>query len=90
MKGPTTVRAMSLAPSGEDGLVSSQIGLSDSVGFATMTGIGGATVALADRGVFGLSTAIVINAVGASTLAILGAVLLSRRVVGPRRDFDQP
>ena len=78
--GPTTVRALALAPEGHDGIVSSQISLSDSIGFATMGGIGGAMVALADRDTFSLRTAIVVNAAIAATLAVLGAII-SRRVL---------
>ncbi len=78
--GPTTIRALALAPEGHDGIVSSQISLSDSIGFATMGGIGGAMVALADRDVINLKTAIVLNAAIAATLAVLGATI-SRRVL---------
>lgn len=80
--GPTTVRALSLAGDGQDGIVSSQISLSDSVGFAMMGGIGGAMVALADRDVFSLRTAILLNAVISATLAVLG-IAISRRVLTP-------
>ena len=80
--GPTTVRALALAPEGHDGIVSSQISLSDSIGFATMGGIGGAMIALADRDTFSLRTAIVLNAAIAASLAVLGAVI-SPRVLAP-------
>lgn len=78
--GPTTIRALALAPEGHDGIVSSQISLSDSIGFATMGGIGGAMVALADRDTFSLRTAIVVNAAIAATIAVLGTII-SRRVL---------
>ena len=81
--GPTTVRALALAPEGHDGIVSSQISLSDSIGFATMGGIGGAMIALADRDTFSLRTAIVLNAAIAASLAVLGAVI-SPRVLAPQ------
>ena len=46
---PTTVASMSYADPGQEGQVSSQLHLADSLGFSMMGGIGGAIVAMADR-----------------------------------------
>ena len=45
---PTTVTAMSHAQDGTEGLVGGQVSLADAIGFSTMGGIGGATVAIAE------------------------------------------
>ncbi len=76
--GPTMVRALALAADGQDGIVSSQITLSDSVGFALMGGIGGAMVALADREVFSLRTAIAVNMAVSATIAAVGLAISGR------------
>ena len=76
---PATVAAMSYAVDGREGAVSSQVTLADAVGFSLMGGIGGATVAIADRTSWSLSNALATNFAMAIGLALLGA-LASRRI----------
>ena len=76
---PATVAAMSYAVDGNEGEVSSQIALADSVGFSLMGGIGGATVAIADRTSWSLASALGTNFALAAALALLGA-FAARRV----------
>ncbi len=76
---PTTVATMSYATEGTEGKVSSQISLGDALGFSVMGGVGGATVAVADRGTIHISTALGINFALAFGLAMLG-VLASGRI----------
>ena len=47
----TSVSAMGQAPKGREGLVGSQLGVADALGFATIGAIGGGLVGAADRGV---------------------------------------
>ncbi|MGD9704756.1 MAG: MFS transporter [Acidimicrobiia bacterium] len=77
---PTTVTAMGTAVPGEEGLVSSQMNMADSLGFALMGGLGGAVVAFADRTSVSLSSAILFNMGLALAMAMLGFVA-SRGVV---------
>ena len=70
---PATVAAMSYAVDGREGEVSSQIALADAVGFSLMGGIGGATVAIADRTSLSLAGALGTNFALAAALALLGA-----------------
>ena len=76
---PATVAAMSHAVDGREGEVSSQISLADAVGFSLMGGIGGATVAFADRTSWSLAGALGTNFALAGALALLGA-FAARRV----------
>ncbi len=76
---PATVTAMSYAVDGREGEVSSQIALADAVGFSLMGGIGGATVAIADRTSWSLAGALGTNFALAAGLATLGA-FAARRV----------
>ena len=76
---PATVTAMSYAVDGREGEVSSQIALADAVGFSLMGGIGGATVAFADRTSWSLAGALGTNFALAAALALLGA-FAARRV----------
>jgi MFS family permease len=69
---PCTVSAMSYAEEGREGAVSSQVNLADSVGFSLMGGIGGATVALADRTSWPLRAALGTNFALAALLACVG------------------
>lgn len=75
---PTTVVAMSFAEPGREGEVSSQVTLADSVGFSLIGGIGGATVAAADRSSWSLTGAIGTNFAIAGVLAILGIAAATR------------
>ncbi|MFZ9628100.1 MAG: MFS transporter [Ilumatobacteraceae bacterium] len=76
---PTTVTAMGYATDGDEGHVSSQIALADSIGWSVMGGVGGATVAIADRGSIGIQSAIGTNFAIAIVLALLG-IAVSRRI----------
>lgn len=76
---PATVAAMSYATDGREGEVSSQVTLADAVGFSVMGGLGGATVAIADRTSWSLQSAIGVNFAMAIGLCALG-VLAARRV----------
>lgn len=69
---PATVSAMSYAEEGREGAVSSQVNLADSLGFSLMGGIGGATVALADRTEWSLRAALGTNFALAAALAVVG------------------
>ena len=71
---PSTVATMSYATDGREGLVSSQVRLSESLGFSLMYGVGGAMVAVADRTALTLTAALAINFGLAATCAIAGIV----------------
>lgn len=79
---PTSVTVMEFAETGREGEVSSQIALADALGFSLMGGIGGAAVAVADRGSVTISTALGVNFALALVLALVGAVA-SRRIRRP-------
>ena len=76
---PTTVATMTYATDGAEGKVSSQVALADALGFSLMGGIGGATVAVADRTSMSIGTAIGINFALAFAVAMVG-VIVSRRI----------
>jgi len=78
---PTSVTAMSHATDGQEGELGSQINLADSLGYSLMGGIGGATVAIADRSALALDTALGVNFIVAAGLAGLG-IVLARRIAG--------
>jgi len=80
---PATVAAMSYAVDGREGEVSSQVTLADAVGFSLMGGVGGATVAIADRSTWSLTAALGTNFALAIGLSALG-VLACRRVESAR------
>jgi hypothetical protein len=75
---PTSVAAMTHAESGRDGQVASQVNLADSIGFSLMGGLGGASVAVADRGTWTLTTSLTIIFSAALALAVVGALLAHR------------
>jgi hypothetical protein len=75
---PSTVATMSYATPGNEGRTSSVISLSDALGFSVMGGIGGATVALADRNGSGIPVAIGANIALAVGLTLLGAAVSGR------------
>jgi hypothetical protein len=75
---PSTVATMSYASPGVEGKVSSQVNLSDALGFSLMGGIGGAAVAVADRGSIHIATALGLTLALAVVLALAGAVLSGR------------
>ena len=73
---PTTTAAMSYAAVGREGNVSSQVQLSDALGFSLMGGLGGAVVAVADRTSFSLTGAIGTNfglAIGCAALGFVAS-----------------
>ena len=82
---PTSVSAMAYAEPGSEGRVGSQINLADSIGFAVMGGLGGATVAVSDRTSWPLTHALFTNFAAAAVLAVAGAVIAGR-VVARRAD----
>jgi hypothetical protein len=71
---PTTLAAMSFAEPGREGTVSGQTHFADALGFSLMGGIGGATIAIADRTSLGLRPAIGINFSLAVGCAVLGLI----------------
>ena len=76
----TTTFAMTSTDERTAGRVSGQISMADSLGYATVGGIGGAIVALSERGTIALTTALVITfAISVAAAAV--AVVASRRVV---------
>ena len=75
---PTSVAAMTHAEPGRDGVIASQVNLADSIGFSLMGGLGGATVAIADRGTWSLSSALVTNFSAAFLLTVIGGLLAHR------------
>jgi MFS family permease len=76
---PTTVAAMSYASDGNEGNVSSQVQLTDALGFSLMGGIGGALVAYSDRSSWPLRDALATCFVLAA-LCALGGLVASRGV----------
>lgn len=75
---PTSVAAMSHADEGGDGVVASQVNLADSIGFSLMGGLGGASVAIADRGTWDLRSSLLLNFAAALALAVCGLLLAHR------------
>ena len=72
---PSTIAAMSYATEGNEGLVSSQVNLADSVGFSLMGGIGGATVAIAERTSWPLRDALGLNFALAAAMTLVGVAV---------------
>jgi MFS family permease len=84
---PTTVVAMGSAASGQEGLVSSQVNIADSLGFATISTFGGAIVAITEHTSLRLAPALVALFSVAAVLAGVGAVLAGR-IVRPAELLD--
>ncbi|HTH06553.1 MAG TPA: MFS transporter [Ilumatobacteraceae bacterium] len=80
---PTSVTSMSYATEGREGLVGSQVALADALGFSLMGGIGGAMVAVADRGAWSITSAIATIFAIAAGLSVLGTV--ASRNIRPAR-----
>src|SRR5829696_7652493 len=74
----TSITTMGSAAEGSEGLVSSQLQIADTLGFALVGGIGGALVALADRTALSLSTALAIELFIALGWALLGVAISGR------------
>jgi len=79
----TSVSAMGQAPAGQEGLVGSQLGVADALGFATIGAIGGALVGVADRGVLDLAPALALVFALASATALVGAAVAPRVRAAP-------
>jgi hypothetical protein len=79
----TSVSAMGQATPGQEGLVGSQLGVADALGFATIGAIGGALVGAADRGVLDLAPALALVFVLASATALVGAAVAPRVRAAP-------
>jgi hypothetical protein len=73
---------MNLAAPGTEGLVSSQLGIADALGFALATGVGGALIALADHTRLELGAALAL-VFGASAVVALGGAGIASRVRAP-------
>jgi hypothetical protein len=71
-------------PAGREGLVSSQLQMADALGFALISGIGGALIAVADHTTLSLSDALVVQFSLAAAVAVVGA-LAGARVRGAAR-----
>lgn len=70
----TSVTALSWAPPGQEGLVSSNLQIADALGFAIASGVGGALVGLADRGLVALGPALAVVFGLAAAAALVGVV----------------
>jgi MFS family permease len=75
---PSTVAGMSYGEGGDESVVSAQLGLADSLGFSLMAGLGGATVAAADRKVWSLPSALGTNFGAALAFCVLGTFAAKR------------
>lgn len=80
----TAVTALDGVPAGREGLVSSQLQMADALGFAVISGIGGALVAVADHTGLTLSEALVVQFALAAAVSVVGA-LAGARVRGAAR-----
>jgi MFS family permease len=81
---PSTVVAMGYADDGREGLVSGQVRLTDALGFSMMYGVGGAIVAVADRGAITLQWALGVNfalSFGCAALGLAASRNVRARVV---------
>jgi MFS family permease len=81
---PTSVAAMKHAEPGRDGIIGSQVNLADSLGFALMGGVGGATVAVSDRTSWPLTSALFANFAIAALIGVLGIVVSRGVTRAPR------
>lgn len=70
----TSVTALSWAPPGQEGLVSSNLQIADALGFAIASGVGGALVGLADRDLVELGPALAVVFGLAAAAALVGVV----------------
>lgn len=80
---PTTVAAMTYAEPGHEGMVAGQLHLADSLGFGLMGGVGGATVAVADRTSLGLGSALATNFGLAIVCGLVGVYIARRTSAAP-------
>ena len=80
----TTLSATALSGAGAEraGLVGSQLGIADALGFAVSAGIGGALVGIADRTSLSLAVALRVLFVGCAVAAMVG-MTTARRVAAP-------
>ena len=80
----TTLSATALSGAGAEraGLVGSQLGIADALGFAVSAGIGGALVGIADRTSLSLAVALRVLFIGCAVVAVVG-MATARRVAAP-------
>jgi MFS family permease len=69
---------MNLAAPGTEGLVGSQLGIADALGFAIATAVGGAVIGLADHTTLALGPALVIVFGASAVVALIGAAIAPR------------
>jgi hypothetical protein len=74
---------MNLAAPGTEGLVGSQLGIADALGFAVATGLGGAVVAVADRTALALGPALATVFAASAAAAAVGALIAPRVRTSP-------
>jgi MFS family permease len=80
----TSSTAIAQAPAGQEGLVGSQLGIADTLGFAFVGAVGGALIGVADRTSLSLGAALAMVFGLSVAAAITGARVASRvRVVTP-------
>jgi MFS family permease len=74
----TSAAGMAAAPDGHEGLVGSQLGIADALGFALVAAVGGALVGVADRTSLALAGALAIVFAVSFAAALVGAVFATR------------
>jgi MFS family permease len=74
----TSASGMAAAPAGHEGLVGSQLGIADALGFALVAAVGGALVGVADRTSLALGGALAIVFAVSFAAALVGAVFGTR------------
>lgn len=74
----TASSAMGSADEGQEGLVSSQLQMADTLGFAVVSGIGGAVVGVAERTALTLTAGLGALFLGAAAVALVGVAVGSR------------
>lgn len=81
---PSTMATTAYATDGQEGKISSQVSLADSLGYSVMGGLGGGAVALAEHSSVTLRGSLLTTFAIAALLTVIGAMAASRsgRVVG--------
>jgi hypothetical protein len=80
---PTTVLVLREAPAGEEGSAAASLSLSDTLGWALGTGVGGAALAAAEAARWPVRTGVLI-ALGCAAAVGLACLAVSRRLPGGR------
>jgi hypothetical protein len=75
---PSTMASTAYATDGQEGKISSQVSLADSLGFSVMGGLGGGAVALAERTSVTLSGSLLVTFAIAASLTVFGGFAASR------------